>query len=200
MQRSPQLFGSSDEQGIAILHSILGMITEAGELAEILHKVLTGAEGFDPVHFVEEIGDSQWYEAIGVDAVHSNFDSVQRAVIAKLRHRFPEKFSEFDANNRDLLGERKALEQLQFKGHPVAAMAEVAGKQFAILNYWTHDNFSDVLWGNVSSHPRQTELEIGNPTAYVHTSKIVQLNVAEGYCETKNTIFALGVQGAKPAT
>lgn len=108
--RVPSLIDEDEAKGEALLHAIVGIATEAGELLELLDNVLAGHQKFDDVNFAEEIGDGFWYAAIGLKAIGSNFGEVQYRNIAKLRHRFPQKFTEFDANNRDLFGERRILE------------------------------------------------------------------------------------------
>lgn len=95
--------------GIQILHSIIGKATECGELLELAVATIKGAP-FDETNFKEEIGDGLWYDAIGLNAVGSNFEESQRTNIAKLRARYGEKFTEYDANNRNLIVERKILE------------------------------------------------------------------------------------------
>jgi NTP pyrophosphatase (non-canonical NTP hydrolase) len=98
------------EKSVDMLHAILGIATEAGELLEvILNRVLSG-KVIDKVNIAEEIGDILWYQALALKTLNSTFEQEMSRNIAKLRHRFPEKFNEFDANNRDLLGERKVLE------------------------------------------------------------------------------------------
>lgn len=106
----PELIGESPEQGIDIIHSIIGKATEAGELLSALYAALFQDEPFDVTNFREEIGDGLWYDAIGLSAIGSNFGEVQTINIAKLRARFPNKFTEFDANNRNLIAERNILE------------------------------------------------------------------------------------------
>ncbi|CAA2409809.1 Phage Nucleoside Triphosphate Pyrophosphohydrolase MazG-related protein [Xanthomonas phage Suba] len=98
-------------RGETIFHAIIGKITEATELGELLYGVLFKDKEFDATNFVEEIGDGLWYDAAGLSAVGMTFDEAQRINIAKLRKRFPDKFNEFDANNRDLFGERVILEE-----------------------------------------------------------------------------------------
>lgn len=98
------------KRGELILHSIIGKATECGELLEMLRDTLFFQKPFDDVNFIEELGDSQWYDAIGCEAVNATFNDVQRTNIAKLRKRFPDKFTEHDANNRDLFAERQILE------------------------------------------------------------------------------------------
>ena len=87
-----------------ILHGILGIATEAGELVEALNGK------FDPTNIMEEVGDVMWYQAIICNALGTNFSNTQVQNIAKLRSRFPNKFTEYDANNRDLGKEREVLE------------------------------------------------------------------------------------------
>lgn len=157
-----------------ILHSIIGAATENGELLELLRAVMFEGKPFDPVNFAEEIGDTQWYNAIGLGAVGTNFDDVHRTNIAKLRHRFPEKFTEYEANNRDLFGERAILEN-GFNPN---------NKPVAVINNW--GQFGDVLIGDVVGHPK-----LGNEEC-CRTSRIVNMNEAGGFCETVNTFYKLG--------
>lgn len=98
------------QNGIDILHGIIGKVTEAGELAEALFDAVILNEPFDKTNCVEEVGDGFWYDAIILDAIGSTFQGAQRINIDKLRARFPNKFTEYDANNRNLDNERKILE------------------------------------------------------------------------------------------
>jgi len=100
------------QQAIDILHSIYGKMTEAAELADLLLATMHGAN-FDVVNFAEEIGDGQWYDAIGVRAVGSTIRAEQERNILKLRKRFPDKFTEAEAINRDHAAERVVLEAQQ---------------------------------------------------------------------------------------
>lgn len=164
--------GEYQGRGELILHSIIGIATEAGELLELLKAVVFENKQFDDVNFIEEIGDGFWYAAIGLNAVNCNFHEAQSRNIAKLRHRFPNAFNEYDANNRDIFAERKILET---SSKPVAQMHE-----WSIVN--------NRLVGRVSNHPRQHEFT----QPYVTTSEIVKLDEEKGICETKNTIYQLG--------
>ena len=102
---------STTQSFIDIMHGIIGKATEAGELLEALMTVTTTEFGLDPVNIIEEIGDGFWYDAILLNALNSSFEKAQHINIDKLRKRFPEKFTEFDANNRNLDEERKILEK-----------------------------------------------------------------------------------------
>jgi NTP pyrophosphatase (non-canonical NTP hydrolase) len=91
-------------QDLEILHGILGVATEAGELLEALKK-----SELDHVNIGEEIGDMNWYEAMLLRKIGKTFEQVQETNICKLRIRFPDKFTTDDANNRDLSAERFVL-------------------------------------------------------------------------------------------
>lgn len=93
-----------------VVHGIIGVATEAGELLEALYASLFDGKDLDIVNVYEEVGDAQWYEAMLLRKAGKTFDDVQRNNIAKLRKRFGEKFSEYDAKNRDLDAERAILE------------------------------------------------------------------------------------------
>ena len=99
-----------DAEAKNVIHAIIGKVTEAGELLEALAKCLVEGANFDEVNVIEETGDGLWYDAILLRALGSSFEETQRINIAKLRQRFPDKFAEYDANNRDLFEERKILE------------------------------------------------------------------------------------------
>jgi peptidoglycan hydrolase CwlO-like protein len=64
----------------------------------------------DAVHFQEEVGDSNWYNGIAAAALGKTVTEIEQQNIDKLTARYPEKFTTFLAENRDLAAERKALE------------------------------------------------------------------------------------------
>lgn len=91
-----------------LFHAIIGIATESSELLEALR--LDTSE-FDRINILEELGDLNWYQAIAVDELHASFEEdVLDRVIAKLRARYPEKFTSENAINRDLVKERQVLE------------------------------------------------------------------------------------------
>lgn len=95
---------------VRLLHAGFGIHTESGELIEgLLDQYETGA--MDLVNFGEEIGDIEWYQAIGFDETGVSEASCREKNIAKLRKRYPEKFTALDALNRDLAGERVILSE-----------------------------------------------------------------------------------------
>ena len=93
-----------------LLHAGVGIFSEAGELIEALQKAYeTGV--MDKVNFGEEIGDIEWYQAVGFDATGVTEASCREKNIAKLRKRYPEKFDAVAAVNRDTVAERAILEK-----------------------------------------------------------------------------------------
>lgn len=95
---------------VDIVHGIIGKATEAGEMLEALFSALIESKPLDRVNVIEEVGDGLWYDAIILSALRTTFDESQRINIAKLRARFPEKFTTTDAIDRDISHERKVLE------------------------------------------------------------------------------------------
>lgn len=104
--------GPAHHRAIALLHGVLGVGTESGEMVEALLKAMKG-ERFDTVNMAEEIGDVQWYEAMLARALGTDFDAIQRGNIDKLIERFKHKFSETEANNRNLAAERVVLDGIR---------------------------------------------------------------------------------------
>ncbi len=100
----------SDVRTIRLLHVAMGLVTEAGEFLDQLKKHIFYGRPLDTVNLIEELGDSNWYERIGVDALETTFLDMVHRNVAKLQARFPEKFTEDAANNRDLAQERQILE------------------------------------------------------------------------------------------
>lgn len=98
--------GSTDR----LLHAGLGLCTEAGEFLDALKKHLFYGKPLDEVNLKEELGDLLWYMAIAMNALGTDFNLEMDRVIAKLRTRYPEKFSDEAALVRDLDAERKVLE------------------------------------------------------------------------------------------
>lgn len=97
------------EDEINLLHGILGIASEAGELMEeLIDAKLTGRE-VNQVNIAEESGDITWYQALIMRYLGTTFEKVAGSNIAKLKARYPQKFTEENAVNRNLDEEAKAL-------------------------------------------------------------------------------------------
>lgn len=95
---------------IRLLHAGMGLATESGEFVDMLKKHILYGKSLDEVNLAEELGDLFWYAALACDEMQISFESIMEKNIAKLRARYPNKFTEHDAVNRDLEKERKILE------------------------------------------------------------------------------------------
>lgn len=93
-----------------ILHAAMGCVTEAGEMLDALKRRVFYGKPLDPVNLAEEAGDLLWYVAVLSDALNVPIIDIMHTNIAKLRRRYPEKFSPDAALNRDLEAERAVLE------------------------------------------------------------------------------------------
>jgi NTP pyrophosphatase (non-canonical NTP hydrolase) len=93
------------------LHMAMGMVTEAGELIDVYKKNLAYKKEIDYVNLKEELGDILWYIANLCNINDWDIEDVLEININKLKVRYPEKFTQENAINRNLEEERKTLEQ-----------------------------------------------------------------------------------------
>jgi NTP pyrophosphatase (non-canonical NTP hydrolase) len=100
----------TNPQTIRLLHGAMGLCTESGEFMDMLKKHLFYGKPLDLVNAAEEIGDTEWYCGLIIDVLKTTLDEVLTVNIAKLQKRFPEKFTEYHAENRNLDAERQILE------------------------------------------------------------------------------------------
>jgi NTP pyrophosphatase (non-canonical NTP hydrolase) len=101
---------NQNKKSIDLLHASMGLVTESGEFQDALKKHIFYGKELDTVNLKEEIGDVLWYCAIALEALGTDFETVMQTNIDKLKARYPEKFTEDSANNRDLETERQILE------------------------------------------------------------------------------------------
>lgn len=103
---------------IRFLHALMGLQTESAELTDMFKKHVFYGKDFDLVNLVEELGDIEWYRAImfswlsqklGITAEELEA-RVQNTNLNKLKARYPNKFTDADANERNLEAEREILE------------------------------------------------------------------------------------------
>lgn len=93
-----------------ILHAVIGCVTESAEMMDALKKQMYYGRDLDITNVKEESGDLLWYLALLFDELGTDFETEMVRVIAKLKARFPDKFEEDKAFNRDLETERNILE------------------------------------------------------------------------------------------
>ena len=92
------------------LHMVLGISTEAGELLDVFKKNFAYRKEIDWVNVREEIGDLMWYISNFCTINNLDFEDILLKNVEKLKVRYPEKFTEHDAKNRNLKMERKTLD------------------------------------------------------------------------------------------
>jgi NTP pyrophosphatase (non-canonical NTP hydrolase) len=78
---------------IHLLHSILGIDSEAAELIEHLYAAVISGKPYDRDELINEAGDVLWYLALLFRFLGTSFEEVAALNIEKLQRRYPEKFS-----------------------------------------------------------------------------------------------------------
>lgn len=99
-----------DTGTIRLLHAMIGMCTESGEIQDQLKKHIFYGKQIDKTNLVEEIGDLLWYVGVMSSELGVDISEAMEKNIAKLRARYGDKFTEAAALNRNLDAERKILE------------------------------------------------------------------------------------------
>jgi NTP pyrophosphatase (non-canonical NTP hydrolase) len=99
-----------DKDSVDLLHGAMGIVTEAGELLDVLKKFIFYNKPVDFVNLLEEVGDLLWYVTFLSARLNINIEECMKMNSAKLKQRFPEKFNVEEAQVRDLEKERIVLE------------------------------------------------------------------------------------------
>lgn len=105
---TPELLQRLTPEARAV-HAVIGLTTEVGELADIWKRRIFYGREIDVVNAREEIGDVLWYLAILCDCVGTTIPEEQARNIAKLRKRYPERYTDGRSESRDLAAEREVL-------------------------------------------------------------------------------------------
>lgn len=92
-------------------HMITGMQTESAEIADVFKKHIAYGKDLDFINIKEEIGDIMWYIANMCNLHGWDLSEIMATNIEKLKARYPDKFSNEHALNRDLVKERGILEK-----------------------------------------------------------------------------------------
>ena len=91
-------------------HMIFGMVTEVAELADAYKKHWAYGKDLDMVNVKEELGDLLFYISNFAKFNNINLGEIMYTNVEKLKARYPEKFTNENATNRDLETERQILE------------------------------------------------------------------------------------------
>lgn len=108
---------SVPQNEIRLLHAIMGIVTEAGELMDIMKKHYVYGRPLDMDKLIDELGDLLYYTFQAIDDVSPEDDfkkKLAKAIaknLAKLLTRYPGgEYSQERANNRDRDAEKSAQE------------------------------------------------------------------------------------------
>lgn len=83
-----------------LIHAALGVTGEAGEFADAVKRVAIYEGVPDRVNMIEELGDLLWYIAYACEVLGEPLEIVARDNIEKLKKRYPETYSDFNAHAR----------------------------------------------------------------------------------------------------
>jgi NTP pyrophosphatase (non-canonical NTP hydrolase) len=105
---SPNFF--IDKIDPRFFHGVLGIATESAELLDIVKKTIFYGKTVDNVHIQEELGDLAYYLFLTLDAMGADWNEVMERNVKKLQTRYPDKFTNDCAINRNIKKERQALQ------------------------------------------------------------------------------------------
>ena len=152
-----------------LLHAGIGIATEAGEFLDAIKKHVYYGKTLDKVNLREELGDLLWYIAIAADELKTTFEELQATNIAKLRARYPEKFTEELAENRDLEKEYNIL-TATLTSPTFVFTNEVIGTYFN-----KHDEPTDVVPLSVLNNQAKFTFALNIPEKVVkHVTKYIE--------------------------
>ena len=103
-----------------LLHAILGIGDETGELIKLVKDKLYYNKQISLVSIIEELGDMLWYFTLAADALANNmgidFEETCKMIVnanrEKLKARYPDKYTNSAAINRDVGHEQNILKQV----------------------------------------------------------------------------------------
>ncbi len=83
-----------------LINYALGLVGEAGEVADSIKKVYYQGHELDKDKIAEEVGDFMWYAARIADELGWDFEEVAKENRRKLRKRYKDGFSEEASRKR----------------------------------------------------------------------------------------------------
>lgn len=112
LRTEPQAY-YPDRINMRALHAYMGLTTEIGELVDTFKKHIFYGKEIDHENLVEEMGDLFWYIALMATHLGVSFEEIMEKNNTKLRLRYPDKFSESHALNRNLEKEKDVFEDTE---------------------------------------------------------------------------------------
>lgn len=99
--RTAQPAVSTDPHLAVLAGYALGVVGEAGEVADHVKKALLQGHPLDVAHVVKELGDVLWYVAAIADLLGNGLEAVAQQNLEKLRRRYPAGFTTERSLNRE---------------------------------------------------------------------------------------------------
>lgn len=99
------LINRVDVRSIRLLHGAMGLDTESGEIMDSMKRHIIYGSDLNVMNIREELGDIMWYVALICDELGLTIEQICEDNIAKLRKRYPDKFTRELAENRDVVNE-----------------------------------------------------------------------------------------------
>ncbi len=104
--------------GPRMLHAIMGIADESGELTNIMLQATYYNKPVDIPHYKDELGDLLWYFCLAIEDIARTENKTPEEVAneilsinqAKLKVRYPDKYSNENALHRDLKTEQDAVD------------------------------------------------------------------------------------------
>lgn len=97
---APRSYKELTHQQFELVHAVLGLCTEVGELADTVKKHVIYRQPLDTENLVEEEGDVDWYLALLASAISTTRSIALEHNIAKLRKRYPDGYNNQAAKDR----------------------------------------------------------------------------------------------------
>jgi hypothetical protein len=94
---------------LELLHAILGLISEGGELLTMFMDRITANKPIDRVNAKEEAGDILWFAQLLIKSLGATPEELQAMNIKKLFKRFGDKYSDLAGTVRDTEAEHALL-------------------------------------------------------------------------------------------
>lgn len=96
--RTSSKYISTDQH---LLNGALGLAGEAGEVADLIKKIMFQGHSMDWERIAKELGDILWYVAETANAIGYDLDTVMQMNIDKLKKRYPDGFSTERSKHRE---------------------------------------------------------------------------------------------------
>lgn len=101
-----------DQKASDMLHSAMGVSTEAGELLDVIKKNIYYNKPIDIPNLKEELGDLLWYIGLMIQCLDSTFLEIMDMNVKKLSKRYKDqKYTDAQAIHRDVKNELSHIDE-----------------------------------------------------------------------------------------